>query len=231
MSEGTSWPTRFFPVLTDRSSAPGSLGEYFWQDLFVAKQIIEQDPKRHIDVGSRIDGFIAHLACVRKVEIMDIRTLKSPIEQVTFTQWDITNPNEHYCGVADCVSCLHTLEHIGLGRYGDAIDPDGWKKGLASLASLLSPDGCLWLSVPCGIQRVEFNAHRIFSPGTIVETATVHGLILKRLYFLDGNAIMASTDVTNDIDAIAKMPYRLCIFQFVRPGDSEPESDRSQHEG
>jgi hypothetical protein len=227
VNERTTWPSRFFPILTDRSSAAGSLGEYFWQDLFVARQIIEQNPKRHIDVGSRIDGFIAHLACVRKVEVFDIRPLRASIENVNFVEWDITNPKTHNSGVADCVSCLHTLEHIGLGRYGDEIDPDGWKKGLASLASLLSVDGCFWLSVPCGIQRVEFNANRIFHPRTIVDEAKNNGMILKLFLYLDSNAIKVSTDVFFDIDTIAKMPYRLCIFQFVKMGVSQPQTQSS----
>lgn len=135
------WLVTSYPILLDRNVEAASLGEYFWQDLLVAKEIIKQCPGRHVDVGSRIDGFIAHLACVRKVEVFDIRPLTSEIENVAFTQWDITDPNPALNGAADCVSCLHTLEHIGLGRYGDKLDPDGWKKGLESLVGLVAPGG------------------------------------------------------------------------------------------
>ena len=135
------WLVTSYPILLDRNLEAASLGEYFWQDLFVAKEIIAHNPIRHVDVGSRIDGFIAHLACVRKVEVFDIRPLTSEIQNVEFTQWDITDPNPTLNGSADCVSCLHTLEHIGLGRYGDKLDPDGWKIGLKSLVDLVAWGG------------------------------------------------------------------------------------------
>jgi hypothetical protein len=33
-------------------------------------------------------------------------------------------------GYCDSLSCLHALEHFGLGRYGDPIDPRGHEKGI-----------------------------------------------------------------------------------------------------
>lgn len=65
-----------------------------------------------------------------------------------------------YC---DSLSCLHALEHFGLGRYGDKIDVNGHVKGLQALHTILEDGGILYLSVPIGPQRVEFNAHRVFS--------------------------------------------------------------------
>jgi len=65
---------------------------------------------------------------------------------------------------ADSVSCLHALEHFGLGRYGDPVDFDGWHKGLEGLTRMVQHNGVLYLSVPTGSQqRIEFNAHRVFS--------------------------------------------------------------------
>ena len=64
---------------------------------------------------------------------------------------------------------MHTLEHIGLGRYGDPIDPWGWVKGMEELQRVLAPGGRLYFSVPIGKERVEFNAHRIFDPLTIIK--------------------------------------------------------------
>jgi hypothetical protein len=64
----------------------------------------------------------------------------------------------------DSLSCLHALEHFGLGRYGDPVDYLGWQKGLSNMTAMLELGGILYLSVPTGsIQRVEFNAHRVFS--------------------------------------------------------------------
>lgn len=211
------WPVNLFPIVSDWDSHSAILGEYFWQDLYVAKRIIKKNPKRHIDVGSRIDGFIANLACVRAVEIFDIRPLPYKIENVSFVQWDLTQSSSGTNVVADCVSCLHTLEHIGLGRYGDKIDPEGWKKGLTSLTNLVKPHGGeLWLSVPIGRQRVEFNAHRIFAPGTIRDAANKNGLELVEFHYLKENRIVHSQSIENDFAKLSKEHYNLGIFYFKK---------------
>src|ERR1035437_9128085 len=62
------------------------------------------------------------------------------------------------------VSCLHVAEHIGLGRYGDPIDPLGTNKALLELQRVLAPGGVLLFSMPVGRERVEFNAQRIWDP-------------------------------------------------------------------
>lgn len=215
------WPLGLYPILLDYGAQSANLGEYFWQDLYVAKRIIEENPRRHIDVGSRVDGFIAHLITVRSVEIYDIRPLSANIDRVTFTQWDIVKPRVDLVEVSDCVSCLHTLEHIGLGRYGDQLDPDGWKKGLNSLASLVECGGGLWLSVPIGIQRVEFNAHRVFSPATIRDAAKSCGLILEEFHYLENKEIIDSVSIECDFLRLADVNYALGIFYFrkIKNGD------------
>jgi hypothetical protein len=41
----------------------GAVGTvYFWQDPLVAGMVHQAAPKRHIDVGSRLDGFVTHVA-------------------------------------------------------------------------------------------------------------------------------------------------------------------------
>ena len=216
LQKNPKWDLENHPILKDLDAESAILGEYFWQDLFVAKEIIKKNPKRHIDVGSRVDGFIAHLACVRKVEVFDIRPLSSIIENVKFTQWDVTNPTPELNGVSDCVSCLHSLEHIGLGRYGDKLDPDGWKKGLSSLANLLTSSGCLWISVPVGIERVEFNANRVFDPSTIINEGNDIGIKLDRFFYLTKKGFKESAVVQDDIIKLSNQKYGLGIFLFTK---------------
>jgi hypothetical protein len=60
------------------------------------------------------------------------------------------------------------LEHVGLGRYGDPLDPDGSIKASHELIRVLAPRGQLLLGVPIGRERVAYNAHRIFCPRTIL---------------------------------------------------------------
>jgi hypothetical protein len=155
LGDRTDWTFGpMMPMLEDRGTVSGSAsGHYFHQDLLVARRIHQRNPRRHIDVGSRIDGFVAHVASFREIEIVDIRPLDTPIPNVKFLQMDMMDsltPNR--TAVCDSLSCLHALEHFGLGRYGDRVDPDGYKTGFANLVQMLETGGILYFSVPLGRQ-------------------------------------------------------------------------------
>ena len=111
----------------------------------------------------RIDGFVAHVASFRELEVLDYRELSPVIPNVRFQRCDLLQvpPELHRC--CDSLSCLHVLEHIGLGRYGEPLDLYGHVKALENLAKMLAPEGILYLSVPFGAERIEYNAHRVFS--------------------------------------------------------------------
>ena len=140
---------------------------YFLQDLWAARRVYERRPASHLDVGSRLDGFVAHLLTFMPVTVVDIRPLAHPPAGLTFVRGDALTLAEIPTDSAESLSSLHTVEHFGLGRYGDPIDPAGWRRGLAALARVLRPGGTLYLSVPVGRQRLEFNAQRVFHPRTV----------------------------------------------------------------
>jgi SAM-dependent methyltransferase len=75
------------------------------------------------------------------------------------------------------LSCMHTVEHVGLGRYGDPIDATGDLKAMKELARVLAPGGTLLFVVPVGIPRIEFNAHRVYGYEQVLEGFS--GLHLK----------------------------------------------------
>ena len=155
-----------FPVLTDKYESSGTAsGHYFWQDLLIAQRIFKQQPIAHLDIGSRMDGFVSHLASFREVVVLDIRRNIDNIPNIRFLVGDLTlNSSLSLLGKYDSISCLHVLEHIGLGRYGDSQDPKGHLLAINNIDTLLMVGGHLYLSVPIGIQRIEYNAHRIFAP-------------------------------------------------------------------
>lgn len=159
---------RELPILTEWEEASGSLGAYFFQDQLVARWIYESGPTRHVDIGSRLDGFIGSLSVFREVDVNDIRPEPAKVRNVNFHQLDLMNelPDE-WIACTDSLSCLHTIEHFGLGRYGDPIDPQGHLKGIAQLKKMVKPGGVLYLSTQIGPQRIEFNAHRVFAPETL----------------------------------------------------------------
>jgi len=160
---------RELPILTEWDEASGSLGAYFFQDQRVARWIFEANPDRHVDIGSRLDGFIGSLSVFREVEAIDIRPQPLAVRNVIFHQLDLMDElPEEWIACTDSLSCLHTIEHFGLGRYGDPIDPEGHLKGLEQLKQMVEPGGVFYLSTQIGPQRVEFNAHRVFAPATMI---------------------------------------------------------------
>ena len=205
------------PCFSDWMSEGGSTkSEYFWQDIYVAKKVFDYTPLKHVDIGSRVDSFVAHVASFREIEIFDIRPINAEIPGVTFKKADLMNISDYesYC---DSLSCLHALEHFGLGRYGDPINVDGYKHGLVNMASILKPGGIFYLSVPTGFERVEFNAHRIFNPISLVEFTESLDLSLSELAWIDPvTKINVSKDHNNDLNMLANQNYMLAMFTFMK---------------
>lgn len=161
---------RSVPILWDRFDQGGTMsGAYFHQDLLVARWIYESRPIRHLDIGSRTDGFIAHVAVFREIEMLDIRDIQSNVKNIVFKRADLMQLPEELVGRFDSVSSLHAIEHFGLGRYGDPIDANGHLKALDNIHQLLQPGGVFYFSTPIGPLRVEFNAHRVFSVSYLLD--------------------------------------------------------------
>ena len=152
-----------YPILNERFKQSGTIsGDYFHHDLLIAQRIFQNNPTKHIDIGSRTDGFVAHVASFRKIEIFDIRPLESKIKNIIFKQADLMIPSNEMLKYCDSISSLHAIEHFGLGRYNDPVDYYGHIKVLDNIYKILKSNGKFYFSVPIGKQRIEFNAHRVF---------------------------------------------------------------------
>lgn len=213
-------PMSWRPCLHDRDEEAGrSRGEYFVQDLYVARKIHACKPKHHVDVGSRVDGFVAHVAAFRQIEVWDIRPISSSIPGVRFRQADLMDASSTPRDYCDSLSCLHALEHFGLGRYGDPLDAEGSRRGFLNMAAVLQPGGRLHLSVPVGKERVLFNSHRIFDPATIDAWARERGLQLIEFACIGSDdAITEYHDWPAAFEIVRGSAYLLGVFCFQRPG-------------
>ncbi|ASY24525.1 putative methyltransferase [Candidatus Planktophila lacus] len=153
------------PALNDFQSDSGTAkGHYFWQDLICAGWIFNEKPDFHFDVGSRVDGFIAHLTVFMKVSQLDLRGLNSKVPNLTFLKGDAQKPLSQFWRQFDSVSSLHSIEHFGLGRYGDEIDVNGHVRGLVNISECVKANGLLYVSFPIGKPNVEFNSQRVIHP-------------------------------------------------------------------
>lgn len=156
--------TSHYPVLRERFEANGDLkSHYFHEDLLIARRVFENKPNRHVDVGSRVDGFIAHVASFREIEVFDIRPQNAQVRNIKFLTADFMDIPATLHDYTDSLSSLNVVEHFGLGRYGDPIDVNGHIKGLDNMHKVLKQHGKFYFSTPIGPQRIEFNAHRVFS--------------------------------------------------------------------
>lgn len=172
--------------LTDYKESAGSVDmHYFFQDIYVAKKVCTDGVKEIYDIGSRIDGYISHLLSMDiKVTMIDVRPLPYEIDNMSFIQGNATDLNQIASGSIPNMSSLHALEHFGLGRYGDPVDYDGWKKALSEFSRIIADGGKLYLSVPVGNKEiVRFNGCRIFAPLTIIEYLK-EKMVLQEFTFL-----------------------------------------------
>jgi hypothetical protein len=217
-------PVRLLPCLYDWFEEGGfTKDEYFWQDLYVARKIHRAGPAKHVDIGSRMDGFVAHVASFMEVEVFDIRPMRAQIPGVRVHQADLMDPSASWNGYCASLSCLHALEHFGLGRYGDPIDPLGHEAGLRNMARMLQPGGFLYLSVPIGQPCVEFNAHRIFDPNALVSLAAANDLLLAEFAWIGPDrTLVESLNPKQDMKTLSRQRYALGLFTFVKQGGSGP---------
>lgn len=210
--------TKLYPCLDDRFSESGiGVGHYFKQDLYVAQKIFLRNPEKHVDIGSRIDGFVAHVATFREIEVYDIRPLENSITNVKFLRGNFMDENfviKDYC---DSISSLHVLEHFGLGRYGDPITVDGHIKGFNNIYNMLLKGGIFYFSIPIGPTRIEFNAHRVFSLKYLLTIIKPKYKIISFSYIDDNNNFYENVELLmTNINNNFNCKYGCGIFELEK---------------
>lgn len=198
-----------YPVLSEKTAETPFDSHYFYQDIWAFKKIYASKAKTHVDVGSRVI-FVGLLSTITKTTFIDIRPLKVNLENFESIKGSIlSTPYKNNSIVS--LSCLHVAEHIGLGRYGDPLDPLGTKKACKELARILTPGGNLFFSLPVGKPRLCFNAHRIHSPKQII--SYFKNLKLIELSGIDDNGNFIENI---DIDILENSDYACGLFWFTK---------------
>jgi SAM-dependent methyltransferase len=179
-----------YPRLFDKTATTGIDPVYFYQDTWCARKIFENKPARHVDVGSKAD-LIGTISQFVPTTMVDIRPLTVTLPELSFVKGSILElPFKN--GEVSSLSSICVIEHIGLGRYGDPLDPFGSEKAAKELVRVLARDGSLYISVPIDNEnKVYFNAHRaftrvyilkIFFPLRLVEEKYIYGTNLDDFY-------------------------------------------------
>jgi SAM-dependent methyltransferase len=171
------------PCLADATEETQVEPIYFFQDSWAFRKIAAAHRERHVDIGSH-HKFVSLLATIVPTTMVDIRPLPYELDGLSFQRGSILDL-PFTDGALASVSSLCVVEHIGLGRYGDELDPKGSEKAIAELKRVVAPGGDLYVSVPVDDEnRMYFNAHRaftdeylatLFAPFNVIERRYIYG--------------------------------------------------------
>jgi hypothetical protein len=150
-----------YPCLYDNTSTTSFDRHYVYHPAWAVRIIRRINPEVHVDISSSLH-FCTILSSFVKVRFYDFRPPILLLPDLEVGKVDLTNLY-FKTGTIYSISCMHTIEHIGLGRYGDPIDPEGDTKALRELARVTAPGGHLLIVVPVGLPEVMFNGQRIYS--------------------------------------------------------------------
>jgi ubiquinone/menaquinone biosynthesis C-methylase UbiE len=114
----------------------------------------------------------------------------------------------------ESLSCMHVIEHIGLGRYNDTIDIDGDKKAALELTRVLEVNGRLIVAIPVGRPRIQFNAHRIYSHEQVQEMFS--GLTLVEYALVPDGTADEGLIMNPDSELINAQNYGCGCYVFAK---------------
>lgn len=149
------------PRLGDNTSGTEFDRHYVYHPAWAARILAESRPAEHVDISSSL-YFCSMLSAFIPTRFYDYRPADLRLDNLVADHADILALPFKDKSLAS-LSCMHVVEHIGLGRYGDPLDPLGDLKAIAELKRVLAPGGILLFVVPIGRPRIMFNAHRIYS--------------------------------------------------------------------
>ncbi|MBI4470329.1 MAG: DUF268 domain-containing protein [Acidobacteria bacterium] len=208
------WGERMF-FLDNRTVETPFDRHYVYHTAWATRQLARLRPAEHVDVSSSV-YFVALASAIAPIRHLDYRPPALFLDNLKCEEGDLMALPLKDGSVAS-LSCMHVIEHIGLGRYGEPIDPLADAKACRELSRVLAPSGILLFVTPVGRARTRFNAHRIYS------FAMVKGLF-PRLQLLEWTLI--PDDATQGLlpnmapELVDEQSYACGCFAFRKPEHS-----------
>ncbi|MCL5666529.1 MAG: DUF268 domain-containing protein [Patescibacteria group bacterium] len=201
---------KIFPQVFDKGPGSHTFDKhYVYMDRWAFKHLLESRPPEHVDIGSSI-RFLSMASTITKVKFLDIRPLRLDFENFECVEGSLLDLPFADNSVSS-VSCLHVAEHVGLGRYGDPLDPQGSEKACQELKRVLSAGGALYFAVPVGRQAIYFNAHRVFDPHAVLNYFS--GLKLEEFSAVnDSGHFVKNADMRD----FSQAKYSCGLFKFTK---------------
>lgn len=175
-------PEKLKPCLFDETDKTPLDFVYFYQDTWCAKKIFDNKPTQHYDIGSKLE-LVGILSQFTPTTMVDIRPINIKLKNFSFIKGDILRLPFNDQNL-ESISSICVLEHIGLGRYGDQLDPMGSEKAIAEIKRVLAPGGSLYISLPVDKENtIYFNAHRAFTRDYILKLFSPLKLIEEKYIY------------------------------------------------
>lgn len=197
------------PQLHDRTGSTQVDAHYFYANWWTLSKVAEGKPRLHLDIGSQAH-FVGLMTTVTTVVFIDYRPLQIPLPALVSLGADATAlPLGSH--TVHSLSSIHVIEHVGLGRYGDPLDPWGTRRALREMARVLAPAGDLFIATPIGVRTVNFNAHRVHRASDIVGE-------LRELALVDFSAVDDQGQFCSSppLEAFDDAQYACGLFHFRR---------------
>lgn len=185
---------------------------YVYHPAWAARILARTRPSSHVDIASKID-FSTMISAFMPVKFYDYRPAHISLSNLTSEKADLLN-----LPFADesipSLSCMHVVEHVGLGRYGDPIDPNGDLKAIHELKRVTAVGGNLLFVVPLGKPRLVFNAHRIYSYSQVVEQ--FEEFRLEDFFLIPDNALKTGPIEQATEEDAGRQRYGCGCFWFIK---------------
>lgn len=205
------WGDRY-PCFDDRTGTTPFDRHYVFHTAWAARIMAQTRPQYHVDIASSL-YFSALVSAFIPIRFYDYRPADLKLSHLDSGVANLTSlpfPDKS----VSSLSCMHVIEHIGLGRYGDPLDPNGDLKAMRELGRVLAPSGNLLFVVPVGKPGICFNAHRIYDSDQIIESFP--DLVLQELTLIPDNSEDGDLIFNPDRALLRKQSYGCGCFWFKR---------------
>jgi SAM-dependent methyltransferase len=202
----------FHPQIKDKTIKTGFDRHYVYHTSWAARKVKEINPVTHIDISSSL-YFCGIVSAFTDVDFYDYRPADLHLSGLKSLEGNLHSlPFE--TNTVKSISCMHTIEHVGLGRYGDPIDSEGDIKAIEELKRVVAPGGSLLFVTPVGQPKIEFNAHRIYSYEQIM--SYFEGYELKEFSLIPEDGQNGGIMTNANPELVKREKYACGCFWFIK---------------
>jgi len=201
------------PQLFDNKKKEPFDAHYMYHTAWASRVLSKINPTLHHDFASDL-RFVTMVSSHIKIIQYNLSIPTVKLDNLEFRTTNLTKMENIKSNSLSSVSCMHVVEHVGLGRYGDDINPEGDKEAIKELVRILAPGANLLFVVPVGKPRIFFNAHRVYSHNDILKS--FHSLKLKEFSFIGDNGFYDGIEQSTNINKVEKNEYGCGCYWFKK---------------